>query len=143
MDELITLLEQIYALLEQVSVITTNQTTILLQSQDSNQEDERALDMIEDMVGYKDELIIELTSKEQVFEQLYQKHREKMTDPHYAKSCKSLVERIMGLKTSIVEAERNNVLMMQSFVKKKEKQMILPKNPNTVAAAYKKQQART
>ena len=140
MDELIKMLEQIYSLLEQISAITTNQTTILLQSKRTIDEDNNALDMIEDMVGYKDELIVELTIKEQIFDKAYEKYKGKITEPHYVKLFKSWVERIMTMKTSIIEAERNNVLVMQSFAKMKEKQMSIPKAPDAVAAAYKKQQ---
>ena len=143
MDDLLRMLEQIYALLEQISTITTNQTTILLQSRETTDEDNRVLDMIESMVGYKDELIVELTNREQIFDKAYEKYKGKVIDPHYVKLFKSWVERIMSMKAAIVEAERNNVLVMQSFAKMKEKQMSIPKAPDAVAAAYKKQQVKT
>lgn len=143
MDELLNMLRQIYALLEQISTITTNQTTILLQSRVTMDEDNEALDMIESMISYKDELIVELTSREQIFDKAYETYKGKITEPHYVELFKSWVERIMTMKTAIVEAERKNVLVMQSFAKMKDKQMSIPKAPDAVTAAYKKQQART
>lgn len=143
MQELLAMLNEIYALLEQISTITTNQTTILLQSREDADKDNDALDMIESMVGYKEDLITELTQKEQVFDKAYEPYKGKIKDAEYIKRFKEQVERIMSMKAAIVEAERNNVLVMQSFAKMKEKQMSIPKAPDAVAAAYKKQQVRT
>lgn len=143
MQELLAMLNEIYALLEQISTITTNQTTILLQSRENAGEDNSALDMIESMVEYKENLITELTQKEQVFDKAYEPYKGKIKDAAYIKRFKEQVGRIMAMKTAIVEAERNNVLVMQSFAKMKEKQMSIPKAPDAVAAAYKKQQVKT
>lgn len=143
MQELLAMLNEIYALLEQISTITTNQTTILLQSREDADKDSDALDMIENMVGYKEDLITDLTQKEQVFDKAYEPYKGKIKDAEYIKRFKEQVERIMDMKTAIVEAERNNVLVMQSFAKMKEKQMSIPKAPDAVAAAYKKHQIKT
>lgn len=143
MQELLTMLNEIYALLEQISTITTNQTTILLQSRKNADEDNDALDMIESMVDYKENLITELTQKEQVFDKAYEPYKGQIKDEKYIKCFKEQVERIMTMKKGIVEAERNNVLVMQSFTKMKEKQMSIPKAPDAAAAAYKKQQIKT
>lgn len=143
MQNLLQMLEEIYKLLEQVSTITTNQTTILLQSREDTEKANEALDMIESMVDYKEELITELANKEQIFDKAYESFKGKINDPEYIKLFKSWVERIMDMKTAIVEAERNNVLVMQSFAKMKEKQMSIPKAPDAVAAAYKKHQIKT
>lgn len=143
MKDLLQMLEAIYKLLEQVSTITTNQTTILLQSREDTEEANEALDMIESMVDFKEELITELTNKEQIFDKTYERYQGKINDPEYIKLFKSWVEKIMAMKTAIVEAERNNVLVIQSFARMKEKQMSIPKAPDAVAAAYKKQQVKT
>lgn len=143
MQELLAMLNEIYALLEQISTITTNQTTILLQSREDADKDCDALDMIENMVGYKEDLITDLTQKEQVFDKAYEPYKGKIKDAEYIKRFKEQVERIMDMKTAVVEAERNNVLVMQSFAKMKEKQMSIPKAPDAVAAAYKKHQIKT
>lgn len=143
MQELLAMLNEIYALLEQISTITTNQTTILLQSREDADKDNDTLDMIESMIGYKEDLITELTQKEQVFDKAYEPYKGKIKDAEYIKRFKEQVGRIMDMKTAIVEAERNNVLVMQSFAKMKEKQMSIPKAPDAVAAAYKKHQIKT
>lgn len=143
MQELLAMLNEIYALLEQISTITTNQTTILLQSREDADKDNDTLDMIESMVGYKEDLITELAQKEQVFDKAYEPYKGKIKDAEYIKCFKEQVERIMSMKAAIVEAERNNVLVMQSFAKMKEKQMSIPKAPDAVAAAYKKHQIKT
>lgn len=143
MQNLLQMLEEIYKLLEQVSTITTNQTTILLQSREDTEKANEALDMIESMVDYKEELITELINKEQIFDKAYESFKGKINDHEYIKLFKSWVGRIMNMKTAIVEAERSNVLVMQSFAKMKEKQMSIPKAPDVVAAAYKKQQVKT
>lgn len=143
MQNLLQMLEEIYKLLEQVSTITTNQTTILLQSREDTEKANEALDMIESMVDYKEELITELINKEQIFDKAYESFKGKINDHEYIKLFKSWVGRIMNMKTAIVEAERSNVLVMQSFAKMKEKQMSIPKAPDAVVAAYKKQQVKT
>lgn len=143
MQNLLQMLEEIYKILEQVSTITTNQTTILLQSREDTEKANEALDMIESMVDYKEELITELINKEQIFDKAYESFKGKINDHEYIKLFKSWVGRIMNMKTAIVEAERSNVLVMQSFAKMKEKQMSIPKAPDAVAAAYKKQQVKT
>lgn len=143
MQNLLQMLEEIYKILEQVSTITTNQTTILLQSREDTEKANEALDMIESMVDYKEELITELINKEQIFDKAYESFKGKINDHEYIKLFKSWVGRIMNMKTAIVEAERSNVLVMQSFAKMKEKQMSIPKAPDAVVAAYKKQQVKT
>ena len=140
MDELIKMLEQIYALLEQISAITTNQTTILLQFREMAQEENVILDMIENMVGYKDELITEVVNREQIFNNEYEHYRGKITESYYVKIFKVWVDKIMVMKNSIVEDERNNVLVMQNLGGVKKKQVEIPKTPNAVVEVYKSYQ---
>lgn len=142
MDELIKMLGQIYELLEQVSTITTNQTTVLLQTNETLDEANDALDMLEGMINYKEELTNELVTKETDFDKAYSGYRGKITDPAYVKLFKEWVERIMAKKKEIVEAEQNNVVIMQTMTKKSVKRMDIPKDAKKVADAYKKNQVK-
>ncbi len=143
MDELIKMLGHIYEILEQISTITTNQMTVLLQSHETTDEASDALDMLESMVTFKEELTNELVAKEESFDKAYSKYRGKITEPAYVQLFKEWVERIMAKKKEIVDAEQNNVIIMQTLAKKKAKCMAIPKAASEVAKAYKKHQIKT
>lgn len=143
MDELIRMLGCIYELLEQISTITTNQTTVLLQSNETTDEASSALDMLESMITYKEEITNELVAQEETFDKAYSQYRGKITDPTYVQLFKEWVERIMVKKKEIVDAEQNNVVIMQTLAKKKVKQMDIPKAAREVANAYKRHQIKT
>nr|WP_302599118.1 hypothetical protein [uncultured Cellulosilyticum sp.] len=143
MDELIGMLGYIYELLEQISAITTNQTTVLLQSNETTDEANDALDMLENMVTYKEEITNQLVMQEETFDKAYDKYRGKITDPAYVQLFKEWVGRIMAKKKEIVDAEQNNVIIMQTLAKKKVKCMEIPKGAREVTNAYKKHQIKT
>lgn len=143
MEELVRQLEEIYTLLEQINSITTNQTTILLQTRESRQEVNEVLDMLESMLNYKDELITLVEAKEQSFEEEYAKYKGKITNARYINLFKEWVERILTTKQTIVEAEQNNVIIMKSLSKTHASKVSIPKKPNEVVAAYQKQKTKT
>lgn len=140
MDDLIEMLRQIYGLLEQISTITVNQSTVLLQSNETLDEANDALEMLESMVSYKEELTDELVALEKRFDMAYSKYRGKITEPAYVQLFKEWVERIMAKKKEIVDAEQNNVMIMQTLTQRKAKRIDIPKGAKQVTEAYKKQQ---
>ena len=143
MDELIKMLGQIYDLLDQVNSITINQTTVLLQSNETLDDENDALAMLEGMVAYKEEVTNDLIALEKVFDTTYSKYKDKMTDPAYIKLFKDWVERIMTKKKEIVDAEQNNVIIMQALSKRSARRMEIPKDARQVVDAYKKHQVKT
>lgn len=143
MDELLNRLDEIYKVLEQIHAITMNQTTVLLESSSSLEEENEALDMIDSMVEYKDELINEVNAKEAIFEKSYEKYRGKIKDKVYVEAFKKHVGRILTIKQNIVDAERNNILVMQNIAKKREKPMDIKPSAGEAVAAYKKQQIKS
>ena len=140
MEELFKILSRIYELLEQISAITTNQTTVLLQSSETIEEANGALDLLEDMVNYKEEIMNQLTSEEERFDSAYSEYRGKITNPAYVQQFKEWVDRIMAKKKEIVEAEKNNVIIMQNVSKKSIERINIPKDAKEVTLAYKRQQ---
>ncbi|WP_054739608.1 hypothetical protein [Cellulosilyticum ruminicola] len=140
MDELIKMLEQIYGLLEQISTITVNQTTVLLQSNETIDEANDALEMLESMVSYKEEITDELVALEKHFDTSYDQYRGKITETAYVQLFKEWVGRIMAKKQEIVDAEKNNVMIMQTLTQRKVKRMEIPKAAKQVTDAYKRQQ---
>lgn len=143
MDALLNMLDEIYKVLEQIHAITMNQTTVLLESSRSLEEENEALDIIDSMVEYKDELINEVNEKEAVFDKSYEKYRGKIKDKVYVEAFKEHVGRILTMKQSIVDAERNNILVMQNIAKKREKPMDIKRTAGEAVAAYKKQQIKS
>ena len=138
MKILLSLLEEIYALLEQIHTITTNQTTILLQPKETNEEENIAIDLIDSMVEYKDEIIKLVTDKEKEFEDAYSPLRGKITQEDDVIMIKEAVNKVMNKKQEIVESEKNNMRIMQNLGKKKEKVTHISPTANKVVTAYKK-----
>ena len=139
MEELFGQLTKIEELLEHSSTITTNQTTVLLQSLDESEE----LELIETMVGYKDELIGELENVEKQFDKAYAENKAQVTSKAYIAQFKKRVAAILEKKQSIQEAEKNNVAIMRVRASKSKEQIKIPKAAEVVAAAYKKQQTKS
>ena len=138
MKILLSLLEEIYALLEQIHTITTNQTTILLQPKETNEEENIAIDLIDSMVEYKDEIIKLVTDKEKEFEDAYSPLRGKITQEDDVIMIKEAVNKVMNKKQDIVESEKDNMLIMQNLGKKKAKVTHISATANKVVTAYKK-----
>lgn len=143
MNQLMQLLQKIYDLLEQINGITTNQTTVLLELRQSDESNDNGLDIIEDMVGYKETLMNELSRVEKEFDESYMPYKGKINDPEQVELLQSAVERILNIKKQIVDAERNNVTIMNSFMSQKEARVAIPKQASQVTEAYKKQQLKT
>lgn len=137
MESLVTLLKEIEALLGQISAITANQTTILLQAPKTVEEENEVLALLEQMVEYKEELILEVEKKEQAFEVLYSQYKGQITNPDDIKAFKHYVAHILSLKEEIKEAEQANVMMMRGHAVRRTKQVDLPKNPKQVMQAYR------
>lgn len=132
------LLEEIYTLLDQIYGITLNQATILLQPKNSNEESNEAIDLLNEMVEYKEELIINVTKKEQQFEEAYNPYRGKITAEQEVEEIKILVNKIMNKKQEIVEKEKSNVLIMQNLGKKQNQVTHISPTPDKVVNAYKR-----
>lgn len=138
MEELLKMLEEIYKVLEQIQGITVNQTTILLQV-DHMSEEAEGLEMLESMVAYKEEMINEVSQKEELFNSTYEEFRGKITDKAWVERFKKQVEKILRMKEKIVNAEQNNILLMQGFGKKSKEQISIQANRKTMVVAYQKQ----
>lgn len=143
MEELLGRLKQIHELLEQVEAITMNQMTVLLQPQETVEKENEALDLLDELVSYKEELTNQIQEQEAAFDEGYKRYKGEITNSKYIQLFKQEVARILELKTAIVEAEQNNVLIMQGRIKKQARALEIPKVPQSVAAAYKKQQSNT
>ena len=139
MEELFNQLKEIEDILEQISTITANQTTVLLQT---TNETLGEIDILETMVGYKEELINQLETVEKSFDANYKEKREQVKSKEYVLEFKKRVANILDKKQQIQDMEQNNVRIMQSKVSRKIEKMEIAKKPNQVLAAYKKQQQR-
>ena len=137
MQSLFNQLKEIDDLLDQISTITSNQTTILI---DSNTEESEKITLIENMVTYKDELIDKLQQVEILFDKNYKEKREQVTDKKYITQFKQCVSHILIKKQEIQELEQNNVRIMQSQASKSREQIKIQKGAKEVVSAYKKQQ---
>ncbi len=131
------LLEEIYALLDQMDGITLNQATILLQPRKSNEDNNEAIDLLNQMVEYKDELIASVARKEEEFERAYEPYRGKIKSKSEIEDIKILVDRIMNKKQEIVEKEKNNMLIMKNLGNTKKKAMHISPTADKVVNAYK------
>ncbi|MBE6024116.1 MAG: hypothetical protein E7231_13110 [Cellulosilyticum sp.] len=143
MHEVFEYLSKIQLLLEQIENITDNQTTILVGDLQTIEEENNALEFIEQMVNCKDELIVELSKVEACFQEEYEKQREQLIKSNKIKDLKTQVERILVLKDEITRKEQQNMVIMQNFSKKKIDRMTISPSSNQVAAAYKKQQLKS
>ena len=146
MEELFEYLRQIYELLEQIDMITDNQTTVLLApmeetiEQGDDSEEEIALDMIAQMADYKDEITEELVKVEDMFQRQYDNCKQLLENQEEVKKLKRLVAAILERKEAIVEHEQSNLLLLQARSKKQLKRVHISQNPKNVSNAYKKQQ---
>lgn len=138
MESLFNELKEIEDILEQISTITANQTTVLLQT--TNEELEEEMSLLETMVDYKEELINKLELVEKSFDMNYKKKREQAASKEYALKFKDCVAKILNKKQEIQDMEQNNVRIMQSRKSRKVEKVEIAKKPNEVAAAYRKQQ---
>ena len=140
MERLIQMLEKIHELLEQIYGITSNQTTVLLESGQEAIDEEAALKMMEDMVDYKEEIISKVNQLEEQFEKEYEPYKGRINEPTYVKVFKKHVQDILDMKKNISEAERNNITILNSVMNKRSRKMNINKTAQEVSAAYKKQQ---
>ena len=136
-------LRKIQELLNQINNITVNQATILLEHLTYSNEDEQCINMIQEMVNYKDEVITELERVEQQFQQIYAAEKEELINNGQIKNVKKCVEEILNLKEDIVQREKENMRIMLMKSQKAEKVTKLPISHEQVIAAYKKQQSKT
>ena len=140
MNTILTYLNQIESLLEQIENMTQNQTTILLHQLGS--EEGKALNVIEEIVGYKDEVIQELTQVEVLFQESYQKHREALIQSTLIKEVKERVARILETKERITRQEQNNLRLLTSKISSRPEKVEIKPSAQCVANAYKKNQVR-
>ena len=140
MNTILTYLNQIESLLEQIENMTQNQTTILLHQLGS--EEGKALNVIEEIVGYKDEVIQELTQVEVLFQESYQSHREALIQSTLIKEVKERVARILETKERITRQEQNNLRLLTSKISSRPEKVEIKPSAQCVANAYKKNQVR-
>ena len=140
MNTILTYLNQIESLLEQIENMTQNQTTILLHQLGS--EEGKALNVIEEIVGYKDEVIQELTQVEVLFQESYQSHREALLQSTLIKEVKERVARILETKERITKQEQNNLRLLTSKISSRPEKVEIKPSAQCVANAYKKNQVR-
>lgn len=140
MNELFEQLGQINDILDQITNITTNQMTVLLQSISGDVDE--GLNMLEGMVSYKDELISELIAIEALFDKGYKEKRDEVNTSNQVDKLKQYVKMILEKKERIKQLENNNMTIMQSKVRENKK-MQIKKVAQEVAAAYKKQQSQS
>lgn len=143
MQQLLKQLDYIYELLEQIETITTNQTTVLLQSNEEDSSEVEAVEFLESMFNYKEEIINELEKAEAIFQESYEPYRGKITDKAFIEMIQSKIASIMAKKKTISDAELNNLLVMQAYTKKRTKQFVIPRQAKDVTEAYKKYQPKT
>lgn len=139
MEELLEQLNHIYELLEQIEALTTNQTTVLLQEKIDFDSENQDLDILNSMADYKEQMIDELSKREEEFQNTYAPYRGKLTDKEMIQAMQACIKRIMKKKQDIMDAEQNNLMIMQSYSNRKET-MLIPKKASEAVAAYKKQQ---
>lgn len=143
MELLLQRLETIFGFLEQIEGITMNQTTVLLQPREGTQEENEVLEVLESMVEYKEELTNQLLGEEAKFEEEYIPYKGKITEESLVKAFQDRVGKILEKKQAIIEVEKNNVMIMQALTRNQTKATNIPKQPNQVTEAYKKQQTKT
>lgn len=143
MQEVFHYLSRIQELLEQIVNITDNQMTILVGDMQNLEEENSALELIEDMVNCKEGLIGELTQVEACFQNLYDQYREELIKTNKINVLKGQVEHILQLKEEITRKEHENMLIMQNNSNKKIDKVTISPNSNQVLEAYKKQQRKT
>jgi hypothetical protein len=134
-EVLIQSLQGMIELLEQVLAITHNQMTVLLER---NDEDE-CIQMLEQMVSYKENLTTQIEQKEQGFQAQYDSIKEGPLSVEQQKRLKEWVAKVLLLKDQIIEAEQKNFLLLQDASRRCATKIEIPKNPNQVVDAYKQQ----
>lgn len=140
MEILFNQLDKIDELLEQISVMTFNQATVLIQP---NTDEEEKMNLLETMVNYKEEIINELEKVEGQFNNEYSKKREQIcSNKDVIVKFKERVQKILDKKQSIQEMEENNVRTLCERNSVKLEPVKISKNPNDAVAAYKKQQTK-
>lgn len=133
-------LDKIDELLEQISIITFNQTTVLMQP---NTDEEEKMKLLETMVDYKEEIINELEKVEDQFNSEYTKKREQIcSNKEVVVKFKERVQKILDKKQAIQEMEEKNVRTLCERSSVKLEPVKILKNPNEAVAAYKKQQTK-
>ena len=141
MNTILTYLSRIESLLEQIETMTQNQTTILLHQLDSKEDE--ALNIIEEIVGYKDKAIQELTEVEALFQESYKKNREALLQSAQIKEIKERVAHILEAKERITKHEQNNLRLLTSKIGKRPEKVEIKPNAQCVANAYKKNQGKS
>ena len=139
MDDLLRRLECILELIKQIQAITSNQTVVLLSETTEYIEDQSAVELLEGMVEYKEQLIQEVEYEEEQFNHEYEKYRGRMTDEKHMSLLKNKVSQILYLKNVIIENERSNLLIMLNKNRQIDSMMSIQKSPDKVIALYKKQ----
>lgn len=134
MEKLLTSLDNITKLLEQVYSITQNQTTILLE----HNEEGSAIDVLEKMFEYKSVVMSELEQVEGDFQAQYSQYRNRLEGTPLLIKLQKEVGQILKLKEEIVTIEQRNLMLMKDRRKRFMGRVDLPQNPQKVAEAYKK-----
>lgn len=143
METLFNLLSKIEELLNQIDSITQNQTTILIASRTNLQEEDDAIDLMNQMVDYKDEIMNELETVEKCFQETYAKEKRNLTNQAIIDELQSRVGGVLKKKQLIMEHEQNNLVIMQQSIRARQEPLEIKPNAGVVANAYKKHQAKS
>lgn len=143
MNELFNLLAHIEELLTQIDSITQNQTTVLIGSRTSLQEEDEAIDLMNQMVDYKDEIMSELEQIEKQFQEAYANQRRNLTNKAIVDELQNRVGGILKKKKLIMEHEQNNLIIMKQSIHARQEPLEIKPSAGTVANAYKKYQIKS
>lgn len=127
-------LSSIRTLLEQIYVITQNQTTVLLEAINGA----CAIDILEEMFNYKNTLMNELEETEKTFQEAYKAIRPMLEGNKELIRLKDEVGGILNLKDQIITIEQKNTLLMNHQRKSLAETIEIPRSSIQVIEAYKK-----
>lgn len=139
MDQLLKQLEVIKELMKQISGITNNQATVLLQQMTDEESEDDFVGLIEEMADCKELLMNELEEVEEQFNTSYENYRVHLTDKQEIELLKSHVAEVLRLKQEILDGEKNNFMLMQCKANARKKVEVIQKSPSQIVDAYKKQ----
>lgn len=139
MEKLLEQLKVIKELMRQISGITSNQATVLLQQMTDEEADENSFFFIENMAACKEELMNKLEVVEEEFNIAYTNYKDHLKDKQEVELLKSHIKEVLRLKQEILDGEKSNFMLMQRQIRAIKKVETIHKSPMQVVDAYKKQ----
>lgn len=143
MDELFKYLAKIEELLSNIDSITQNQTTVLIGARTSLQEEDEAIELMNQMVDYKEEIMNELAEIEKRFQEIYASQKRNLTNKAIVDELQKRVGGILKRKQLIMECEQNNLILMKQSMHARQEPLEIKPDAGAVAKAYKKHQIKS